>query len=116
MKNVEYRVTFVFLLMLAGMSPLGAQKPDTLYIYETVIEHDTLVTRDTTWVHDTLYLRQNQPHQDVRQVVDSAAQNQPPIQFSKRRSDIVNRVRNANECRCHISVTSSNWSCATRPA
>ncbi len=62
------------LLMLAGMSPLWAQKPDTLYIYETVIEHDTLVTRDTTWVHDTLYLRQNQPHQDVRQVVDYAAQ------------------------------------------
>ena len=69
----HYRVALVFLLILAGMCPLWAQKPDTLYIYETVIEHDTLIFRDTTWVHDTLYLRQNQPQQDVRQVVESLA-------------------------------------------
>lgn len=61
------------LLMLAGMSPLWAQKPDTLYIYETVIEHDTLVSRDTTWVHDTLYLRQNPQQMDVREDADSLA-------------------------------------------
>lgn len=48
MKNVEYRVTFVFLLMMVGIGQLCAQKPDTLYIYETVTEHDTLFSRDTT--------------------------------------------------------------------
>ena len=73
MKNVEYRVTFVFLLMLGGMCPLWAQKPDTLFIYETVIEHDTLVSRDTTWVHDTLYLRQNPQQREVREDADSLA-------------------------------------------
>jgi hypothetical protein len=35
---------------------LFAQNPDTIYVYETVIEHDTLISRDTTWVHDTIFL------------------------------------------------------------
>jgi hypothetical protein len=52
----HYKVALVFLLILAGMCPLWAQKPDTLYIYETVIEHDTLISRDTTWIHDTVFL------------------------------------------------------------
>lgn len=52
---------------------LFAQNPDTLYIYETVVEYDTLFTRDTTWVHDTLYLRQKPQQKDARQVADSTA-------------------------------------------
>ena len=50
-----YRKLLLFLVLMAATS-LFAQKPDTLYIYETVIEHDTLISRDTTWVHDTVFL------------------------------------------------------------
>ena len=67
-----YRKLLLFLVLMTATG-LFAQKPDTLYIYETVIEHDTLISRDTTWVHDTLYLRQSQPKRDVRQVADSLA-------------------------------------------
>ncbi len=67
------KVVLTLLLMSAGLSKLWAQKPDTLYIYETVIEHDTLVSRDTTWVHDTLYLRQNQQQREVLKDADSLA-------------------------------------------
>ena len=46
------------LLLIVAMTATGlfAQSSDTLYIYETVIEHDTLITRDTTYVHDTIRL------------------------------------------------------------
>jgi len=46
----------LFLIVLMTATSLFAQSPDTLYIYETVIEHDTLISRDTTWVHDTIFL------------------------------------------------------------
>ena len=46
----------LFLIIVMTATSLFAQKPDTLYIYETVIEHDTLISRDTTWVHDTVFL------------------------------------------------------------
>lgn len=44
------------LLLMGSVSRLAAQRPDTLYIFDTVIEHDTLISRDTTWVHDTVFL------------------------------------------------------------
>ena len=46
----------LFLLVLMTATGIFAQSPDTLYIYETVIEHDTLISRDTTWIHDTVFL------------------------------------------------------------
>ena len=55
----KYRVVLLALLMIAGVRLAKAQKADTLYIYETVIEYDTLITRDTTYVHDTIRLSYN---------------------------------------------------------
>ena len=52
------RVMLTLLLMTAGMFRLCAQHPDTLYIYETVVEYDTLYNRDTLFVHDTVHLSQ----------------------------------------------------------
>ena len=50
-----YRKPLFFLVLMTATS-LFAQKPDTIYVYETVVEHDTLISRDTTWVHDTVFL------------------------------------------------------------
>ena len=52
------RVLLTLLLMTAGIFQLCAQHPDTLYIYETVVEYDTLYNRDTLFVHDTVHLSQ----------------------------------------------------------
>ena len=46
----------LFLIIVMTATSLFAQNPDTIYVYETVIEHDTLISRDTTWVHDTIFL------------------------------------------------------------
>ena len=51
-----FKVVLTLLMLAAGMGRMCAQHPDTLYIYETVVEHDTLISRDTTWVHDTVFL------------------------------------------------------------
>ena len=66
----KYRVVLLALLTIAGVRLAKAQKADTLYIYETVIEYDTLITRDTTYVHDTIrlsYNRQKPAGKDHRQ-------------------------------------------------
>ncbi|MBQ1819064.1 MAG: hypothetical protein II120_02555, partial [Bacteroidales bacterium] len=64
------KLLFLFVLMTA--TSLFAQHPDTLYIYETVIEHDTLISRDTTWVHDTLFLHKPASSNDTPKVATPA--------------------------------------------
>ena len=60
------RVLFTLLLLAAGMFRLYAQHPDTLYIYETVVEYDTLYNRDTLFVHDTVHLSQTPTEKSAR--------------------------------------------------
>ena len=80
----KYRVVLLALLMIAGVRLAKAQKADTLYIYETVIEYDTLITRDTTYVHDTIrlsYNRQKPAGKDHRQKQksDCKPHGEPPV-------------------------------------
>lgn len=60
---------FLFLIVLMTAANLFAQHPDTLYIYETVVEHDTLISRDTTWVHDTVFLHKTAVTNDTSKTV-----------------------------------------------
>lgn len=60
------RVLFTLLLLTAGIFQLCAQHPDTLYIYETVVEYDTLYNRDTLFVHDTVHLSQTPTEKSAR--------------------------------------------------
>ena len=63
-----YRKLLFFLVLMTATS-LFAQSPDTLYIYETVIEHDTLISRDTTWIHDTVFLHKPAVSKDTSEVI-----------------------------------------------
>lgn len=58
----------LFSIVLMTATSLFAQSPDTLYIYETVIEHDTIISRDTTWVHDTVFLHKPAVHSDTPKI------------------------------------------------
>lgn len=62
----------LFSIVLMTATSLFAQKPDTLYIYETVIEHDTLISRDTTWIHDTVFLHKPAVPNDTPKIVHSS--------------------------------------------
>lgn len=66
------KVVLTFLMLAAGMGRMCAQHPDTLYIYETVVERDTLISRDTTWVHDTVFLHTPILPNDTPEVVTPA--------------------------------------------
>lgn len=59
----------LFFLVLMTATCLFAQSPDTIYVYETVVEHDTLISRDTTWVHDTVFLHKTAVTNDTSKTV-----------------------------------------------
>ena len=64
----RYCLLFTVMWMIAGMSQLRAQKPDTLYIYDTETIIDTLFVRDTTYVHDTVFLHKPASPKDTQKV------------------------------------------------
>ena len=54
---------FLAIVLTSSVSRLAAQRPDTLYIYDTETVIDTLVVRDTTYVYDTIFL--NKPSVNI---------------------------------------------------
>ncbi len=68
MKN---SILFAIVLIVSALQ-LSAQRPDTLYIYDTETIIDTLVVRDTTFIHDTVFLHKTAAPKDTQKVSISA--------------------------------------------
>ena len=118
------KVVLTFLMLAAGMGRMCAQHPDTLYIYETVVEHDTLISRDTTWVHDTLCISQLFLTTLQKSLLLLIIQNIKKRRTLLRKRNWINRANRRNVpkrsdpdrsgCMTTFTATRLSWKSATR--